>query len=233
MPLTEDQIEHFFREGYVLARQLAPAATIAAVMAEAQSRMKPGDFWQPTIFEHANPTKDSSLHRLLYEPAVYEAASQLLGSPARVYYGMLAIVPAQGGRGLPWHQDNQYSHILGGALNAFIAVSPITPDMANLWVAPRSHLAGVRPSHASEAAHGHREADVAPDNALCLPALDPGDVCIFDRCTLHRSLTNQSDRPRVAYAAQFQSDFARPATTGKLDPMRMRAEDLRKQIVGS
>lgn len=229
MPLTEDQIEHYFREGYVLVRQLAPPGAIAAVMGEAQSRIKPGDFWQPTIFDHANPGKDAGLHRLLGEPAIYEAAGQLLGAPARVYYGMLAVVPPRGGRGLPWHQDNQYSHILGGALNIFFAISDITPDMAGLWVAPRSHLSGVRPAHASAAAHGHREADVAPDNPLALPALEPGDACIFDRHLLHRSLTNQSDRPRVAYAAQFQSDFARMADTGKRDPSRMRAADLREQ----
>lgn len=231
MALTEEQVQHFFREGYVLARGLVPAGVIEAVRAEAQSRVKPGDFWQPTIFNHAEPTKDAPLHRLLWEPAVYGAASLLLGSPARVYYGMLAVVPPHGGKGLPWHQDNQYTHILGGALNAFIAVSDVTPEMANLWVAPRSHLAGVRPSHSAASHHGHREADVAPENGICLPALNAGDACIFDRCTLHRSLTNTSDRPRIAYAAQYQSDFARQAETGKRDPSRMRAQDLARMNV--
>jgi hypothetical protein len=33
-----------------------------------------------------------------------------------------------------------YSHILGGALNCFVALDKITPDKATLWVAPKSHL---------------------------------------------------------------------------------------------
>jgi ectoine hydroxylase-related dioxygenase (phytanoyl-CoA dioxygenase family) len=163
---------------------------------------------------------------------VYGAASQLLGSPARVYYGMLAIVPAHGGRGLPWHQDNQYTHLLGGALNAFIALCDITPEMANLWIAPRSHLSGVRPGKRAEVHQGHMEAIDAPENGLCLPPLRAGDACIFDRCTLHRSLKNETDQPRFAYAAQYQSDFARQAATGKKDPIRMRAADLAKMNTG-
>lgn len=229
-PLTEEQIQHFFREGYVVAPGLVRPEVIAAVMVEAAPRAKPGDSWQPTIFDHANPTRDARLHRLLCEPSVYGAATQLLGTPARVYYGMLAVVPPRGGRGLPWHQDNQYSLLLGGALNVFLALGDITPEMANLWVAPRSHLSGVRPSHAAAEFGGHREADVAPENGLCLPALRAGDACIFDRCTLHRSLRNESDRPRFAYAAQFQSDHARRAEDGRRDPSRMRAEDLAKTL---
>jgi ectoine hydroxylase-related dioxygenase (phytanoyl-CoA dioxygenase family) len=227
-PLSEDQIQHYFREGYVVVENLVPRPVIAAVMDAAQPRLRQSDFWQPTTFEHADPQKDAALHRLLWEPAVYGAASQLLASPARVYYGMLAVVPAHGGRGLPWHQDNQYTHLLGGALNVFIALSHITADMAQLWVAPRSHLAGVRPAQRAAIHQGHMETLQAPENGLCLGELTPGSACIFDRSTLHRSLQNTTDRPRFAYAAQYQSDFAREAKTGKKDPLRMRAEDLTK-----
>ena len=146
---------------------------------------------------------------------------------------MLAIVPAGGGRGLPWHQDNQYSQILAGALNVFIALSEITPDMATLWVAPKSHLCGTLPSHQAHTHHGHREVDEQPDNGVQLPTLAPGDTCIFTRDTVHRSLTNSTDRPRFAYAAQYQSDFARQAVDGKRDPSRRRARDLHAEMSGA
>lgn len=231
MPLTEEDLQHYYREGYVVARGLVPSTTIEAVMREARPRARDGNAWQATIFVHAEPEKDAPLHRLLWEPSVVDAATAILGSPARVYYGMLAIVPAREGHGLPWHQDNQYTHILGGALNAFIALCDIEPDMANLWVAPRSHLSGVRPSKANETtAAGHRETIVSPDNGMCLPALKAGDACIFDRCTLHRSLKNESDRPRFAYAAQYMADHAREATTGMRNATRMRAIDLRDSV---
>lgn len=231
--LTEEEIEHYYREGYIVVRSLVDRGVTDEMVRAAGSRVRAGDCWQPTVFEHDDPEKDADIHRLLWEPRIIAAVEQLLGSEPRVFYGMLAVVPARGGHGLPWHQDNQYTPILGGALNTFIALSEITPDKANLWIAPRSHRLGVQPSKANETtAPGHREAVVEPENGFPLPTLQPGDACIFDRSTYHRSLQNHTDTPRFAYAAQYQADHAREATTGKKDPKRMRARDLAARMQG-
>jgi hypothetical protein len=58
------------------------------------------------------------------------------------------------------------------------------------------------------------------------PICRPGIACIFDRCTYHRSLKYETGEHRYAYAAQYQVDNARIASTGKKDPLRMRARDL-------
>jgi ectoine hydroxylase-related dioxygenase (phytanoyl-CoA dioxygenase family) len=227
MALTEEEIEHYYREGYVVARGLVPPPVVDAVVEAAKGRVRTGDKWQPTIFDHAALDADAAVHRLLVEPAIVAAVEQLLGTPPRVYYGMLAVVPAHGGNGLPWHQDNQYSHLLGGALNTFVALCEITPDKANLWLAPQTHRAGVQPSKTNDtSAPGHREALVEPENGIVLPTLQPGDACIFDRSTYHRSLQNHTAEPRFAYAAQYQADHARQAWDGKKDPIRMHAADL-------
>ena len=220
--LTEEQIAHYWREGYVLVRGLVPRATINTLMQRAQQETPTGLSWTPRIFDHDNPTKDADIHTLLSEPHLVAAVAELLGTEPRVYYVMLAIVPANGGNGLPWHQDNMYTQILGGALNAFVALSEITPEKANLWVAPQSHRLGTLPSNKNETtAKGHREAAFEPENALQLPTLHPGDVCIFDRNTLHRSLKNETDTHRYAYAAQYQSEHARQASDGSKDPRRL------------
>ncbi len=225
--LKNEQIAHFYREGYVLLQGLIPTEAIDAVMKEASSRVRPGDQWQPTIFDHDNPSQDTTIHQLLWHPNTIAAAQDLLGSTPRVYYGMLAVVAAGGGNGLPWHQDNQYSHILGGAINVFIALSRITPDMATLWIGPQTHRLGrIESKVNTTTAPGHRESLYEPPNPVQLPTLEPGDACIFDRYTLHRSLQNTTDRNRFAYAAQYQADHARMADTGELDPKRMRAVDL-------
>jgi len=234
MMLSEDQLAHYYREGFVLLPGLVPPAAIAAVMDAARTRARPGERWQPTIFSHREPEKDRDLHQLLWHPAISDAASDLLGSPARIYYGMLAIVPPNGGHGLPWHQDNQYSTILGGALNIFIALAPITEACAGLWIAPRSHLGGVLPNRANtDTAPGHRETITPPANGQALPPMAAGDACAFDRFTLHRSGRNLSDQPRFAYAAQYQADLAREAATGNRDPLRMRAADLRARFAST
>ena len=227
--LSEEQIQHFFREGYVLAPGLVPLDVVDEVVAIAKDKIVGHNRWQPTCFEHETPQKDANIHRLLIEPNVVQAVSQLLGTEPRAYFGMLAIVPPHGGSGLPWHQDNMYDQILGGALNTFIALCDITPNKAILWVSPQSHRLGTQPSGENQSsAPGHREVLIEPANGIPLPAMKPGDACIFDRNTLHRSLKNETDEPRYAYAAQYQSEHARRSLTGERDPKKMRVRDLEK-----
>jgi len=219
MPLTEEQIEHFYREGYVVVPGLIPQTEIRAVLNAAPAGPDAGGGWSARTFNHQDPDKDAGLHRLLAELNVVGAVRQIFANEPRVLYGMLAVVPARGGTGLPWHQDNQYEQVLGGALNTFVALGDITPDKAILWVAPRSHRLGTQPSKATEQANtgGHREAVVEPENGVPLPTMHAGDVCIFDRNTYHRSLRNETDTPRLAYAAQYQAENARVAETGRVD----------------
>ncbi|BDI30500.1 hypothetical protein CCAX7_25510 [Capsulimonas corticalis] len=232
--LTEEQIAHFYREGYVVVPGLAPEDAIDRVLANAPEPSREGGGWAAQSFDHKHPEQGAGIHALLAEPRIVSAARDIFGNEPRVLYGMLAIVPAHGGTGLPWHQDNQYMQVLGGALNLFIALCDITPDKAILWVAPRSHWLGVQPSKLTEQANtqGHREAAVEPENGMPLPAMRKGDVCIFDRNTYHRSLKNETGEPRYAYAAQYQSENARNAETGSIDTEevgpRMLARDLRK-----
>ena len=234
MALTEEQIEHFYREGYVVVPELVSAKAIQKVMETALTIRASAGRWQARALNFETPDAEALIHRLLVEPSVIEAVEAIFGAPARAYYGMLAIVPARGGHGLPWHQDNQYSHIHGGALNTFIALCEITQEKANLWIAPRSHRRGTQPSRANTTtAPGHREALVEPEDALLLPAMKPGDACIFDRNTLHRSLQNETDEDRYAYAAQYTSCNARYTETGLIPPHRMLASELRERWLNS
>jgi ectoine hydroxylase-related dioxygenase (phytanoyl-CoA dioxygenase family) len=236
--LREEQIEHYYREGYVLVPGLVPAETAEAVFRAAHDRFEGltegGKGWRARVFDHAHPEADAEVHRLLWDPAVYGAAGHLLGTEPRVFWGMLAVVPADGGDGMPWHQDNQYTHLLGGALNVFLALCEIPPERANLWVAPRSHLSGRQPSKDSDLyGRWHRQAVVEPQNGVCLPTLRPGDACIFDRYTYHRSLKNETAEHRYAYAAQYHSDHARRADDGRKDPTMVRARDLAARMAGA
>ena len=221
-PLSEEQTETFFREGFLVVENLVPNETIEDVLLEAKKfEIQAGGGWTPKIFDHENPAENPNLHRILIEPGVVAAVEQLFEAPARVYYGMLAIVPARGGKGLEWHQDNMYDVVLGRALNIFVALCDITPDKAILWVSPKSHLKGVQESLTTE---GHRVA-ATPENGIPLPTLKKGSVAIFDRNTLHHSKRNETDEDRYAYAAQYQEANARNSQ-GKKDSQKMLASDL-------
>lgn len=228
-PLSDEQIAQYYREGYLVVPGLVPHEAVQKVLAPIKTIEPTGNRWTPKIFLHDNPKLDAEFHQLLVEPSLVGAAEQIFELPARVYYGMVAVVPAGGGHGLPWHQDNQYDQVLGNALNIFIALCDITPDKAILWVAPQSHLGGVQPSKQNEStAAGHREAIVEPENGVPLAAMKTGDVCIFDRSFYHRSLQNHTTEHRYAYAAQYQADNARRAVTGEKNPLKLRVSALQK-----
>jgi hypothetical protein len=228
MRLTEDQITHFFREGYVIVNGLISQSILTEALSAAdaclQKNMKEhlshgqnDKSWHPACF---NPddfdNDDAILHRITTDSSLGEVAVQLLGDEPRLLMGMLAFVPPRG-QGLPWHQDNMYFHIFN-ALNIFVAVSPIKQNMGTLWVSPGSHLHGVAAAHKASGDTlnpGHLEADVQPDNAIQMPDLEPGDACIFDRSTLHHSGDNESDSPRYAYAVQLCANTARSGDTGE------------------
>jgi ectoine hydroxylase-related dioxygenase (phytanoyl-CoA dioxygenase family) len=232
--LSEEQIRHYTRHGYVVVPGLVPAATCAAVIQASQPRLPAAARdWQPIVLDRARALNadadpgDGEIHRLLTEPNVLGAVEQLLDGPARVYYGMVAVVRAGGGRGLPWHQDQQYEHVLHHALNTFIAVSDIPPERCGLWVAPDSHLHGeVAARSSDDYGAGHRQAVSDPPGGMPLPAMRAGDACIFHRNTLHRSLTNRTEVDRYAYAAQYCAAGARLAKTGELVPGAPLAREL-------
>jgi ectoine hydroxylase-related dioxygenase (phytanoyl-CoA dioxygenase family) len=228
MALSDEQIEAYYREGFILLEKVARPEVIDAALAASDKTPRAGGGWDAELFVHDIPLQDATIHQLLVEPGVVDAVAQLFESPVRVWFGMLAVVPAESGTGLPWHQDNMYTPVSGRAANAFIALCDITPDNAGLWVAPRSHRRGILPNHPSEKFGGHREADTEPENPLQLPPMQKGDACIFDRHMLHRSIENVTSEHRYAYAAQYIEDNARMFETGKKDPLRMRVSDLRE-----
>ena len=228
-PLSEEQIALYYREGYLVVPGLVPMESVVAAR-EAFTAPIEGERWTPGIFDYNKPDEANvQQHRMLVEPSIIAAVEQIFEAPARVFYGMTAVVPAKGGNGLPWHQDNQYSQVIPNALNTFVALCDITPDKAILHVAPGSHKLGTQPSKAAENMGGHRTAVVEPENGFTLPGLKAGDVCIFDRNTYHRSLTNETDEHRYAYAAQYMASYSRMAETGEKPLHKPMASELQQR----
>src|SRR5690349_1520890 len=122
--LTEESIEEFYREGFIVVRGLVGPATVARVLEAGRRCGEPtGAGWSARVFDQNQPTRDREIHEILWDEGVVRAVEQIFESEPRVWYGMLAVVPANGGDGLPWHQDNQYTQLLGGALNVFVALT--------------------------------------------------------------------------------------------------------------
>ncbi len=235
MPLSEEQIDHYFRDGYLIVRGLISPERLAPVRERAAELVNDNDRFQPHIYQFDHPdTNDPIIHAPFLDERVIKAVEQIFHGPALAYYGFLALLPARYGKGLPWHQDNQYTQFHGLALNTFIAVDRVEPDMGHLWIAPGSHRHGTLPSIEADEETGthHRTIDFEPTGGFCLPAFNAGDAVLFDRNTLHRSLENMTDRPRICYAAQFVAEHARLTENGKRSPNAFPPRQLRESLLG-
>lgn len=206
--INDDDMQAFYREGYFLARTFLPASSVEIINASYEDQiatLQDKKEWQGLLMSDAAQAE-------LGSDRIRDCMEQLLGGPTTFWHGMYAVV-MPGGRGLDWHQDNQYTHILGHMCNAFVALDTITPDNAGLWIAPRSHLLGRLPNLNTE--EGHKRA-AEPENAIPAPDLQPGDALIFHRELLHHSKENRTDRPRRAFAFQVSNANCRFAETGQL-----------------
>ncbi|RAP75950.1 phytanoyl-CoA dioxygenase family protein [Paenibacillus montanisoli] len=219
--LTQEMVEQFYREGYFYAPGFLTIETVEAINsehAEFANRKGTGSWQSQNIInlEQAKPTFPHTVD-FLTDPGVVAILEQLLGDKVRIWMGMYAVVEPHG-NGLEWHQDNQYTHILGHMLNGFIALDPISQDNAGLWIAPGSHRLGRQPNLNPEG--GHKRA-AEPENGMPCKPMAPGDAVFFHRETLHHSKRNHTDKPRRAYAFQAAAANCRYAATGKLLEDRM------------
>lgn len=205
--LEETHVEQFYRDGYFMAPKLLSRENVDAINAcyVKQIAEMEGTEWRSMGF-------DDEAQAILKSSRLIQMFEQILGGPTRLWLGMYAVVPPRG-RGLEWHQDNMYTHVLGHMMNAFVALDDISSENAGLWIAPRTHLLG-RQSNLNAPGEHRRAAD--PDNPEAVPPLKAGDALFFHRELLHHSKENQTDVPRRAFAFQVSSAYCRYAETGKL-----------------
>lgn len=214
--LTQEMIEQFYREGYFYAPGFLKQETVDAINRENAAFMYEngtGEWKSKSIIDIAKEQEQyPETTGFLTNPNIVSILEQILGDQVKLWMGMYAVVAPQG-NGLDWHQDNQYTHILGHMLNGFIALDHITQDNAGLWLAPGSHLLGRLPNINTEP--GHRRA-AEPENGAPCPPFAPGDAVFFHRETLHHSKKNHTNKPRPAYAFQVAAANCRYAQSGKL-----------------
>ena len=80
MALTEEQLQHYYCEGYVVVPGLIPSASIAALLAAAPVLQGTGGGWGAQVYDHRRPETQAGIHRLLVEPGIVDAARSIFGA---------------------------------------------------------------------------------------------------------------------------------------------------------
>ncbi|MEM6648359.1 MAG: phytanoyl-CoA dioxygenase family protein, partial [Bacteroidota bacterium] len=122
--LSDAQVAHYQREGYVSGVRVLTDAQIDVLRAELDTLLDAShdgnDLWHEY---HSNESGDPnnvlfhalgawrikpSFHDALWNPALTVPASQLLGGPVRFWHDQLFCKPAKHGGVVAWHQDYSY-----------------------------------------------------------------------------------------------------------------------------
>jgi ectoine hydroxylase-related dioxygenase (phytanoyl-CoA dioxygenase family) len=139
-------------------------------------------------------------------------AARLLGLPeAEVEgWGHLIFKPPRRGLAVPWHQDEAYWEptLSYQALGAWMPLDDVDVDNGCLWFLPGSHRGDVlRHRHVGDdpAVHLLELVDAVDTSAAVPVPLRAGAVSFHHPRLLHSSRPNVTDRPRRAWANEFQS----------------------------
>ncbi|NQU72387.1 MAG: phytanoyl-CoA dioxygenase family protein [Rhodospirillales bacterium] len=229
--LTEAQIEAYHRDGAIWPIPMLSAAEAA----ECQRRF---DELEASLDGEVQGRYRIKAHLpfpwltdLIHHPALLDAMEDLMGPNIVIWGSSFFTKPAHDPRFVSWHQDSTYYGLEPPeSVTAWLAFSPSTGDAGCLQIIPGSHK--------GEAILPHLETD-DPNNILSrgqtienidesvaveMP-LEPGQFSIHHNKTIHGSLPNKSDTPRIGFAIHFATPEIRQTQFEGATASLVRGED--------
>ncbi|MFC4779572.1 phytanoyl-CoA dioxygenase family protein [Paenibacillus sp. GCM10023252] len=223
--LTQEQKEHFDREGYLIVKGLFSGEQleeIGATFEEISHHTVPGHF-EPNMDADANDPlrryprvmhphrfNETAKRYMLHEP-VLAVLEDLYGEEAYAAQSMFYYKPP-GSRGQALHQDNFYLQVEpGNCIAAWTAVDAATEENGGLLVVPKTNdynivCPDIADSEESFTTHYVKP----PKEEKAIPAvMDQGDVLFFNGNLIHGSYRNKTkDQFRRAFICHYANSSA-------------------------
>lgn len=219
--ISDDAVEAFHRDGYVLLRELlSPVETrllgeVAradrAMTQNATSRADGEGGAVRLLIE--NELHDDDIYTAIVRAApLVDAMERLLGDEVYHYHHKMILKEARVGGAWAWHQDYGYWYNNGclfpDMASCMVAVDRATKANGCLQVLRGSHCMG-RVEHGKvgdqTGADPERVEAALARMELVHVELAPGDAILFHGNLLHRSDQNRSDDPRWAFICCYNT----------------------------
>jgi len=225
-PLSDDDLEHFERRGFLALEGFLDAEETAALREEATAlrERRAGSEAPEVIIEPGSGEVRSvfAIHRsratfaaLARHPGLLGAVTQILGEPVYVHQSRINYKPAFRGREFYWHSDFETWHVEDGmprmrAVSASLNLLDNHVHNGPLMLVPGSHrnfvsCPGVTPERHYEQSLRRQEYGV-PDPEILeglvqrggieAPIGPPGSIVLFDCNVMHGSNGNITPWPR-------------------------------------
>ena len=229
--LTQDQVEQYRQEGYIVLEGIIAADTLAElrrvtdqIVASARGvtdhtamlDLEPTHTPErPRVRRIKNPHMHHPFYRdMAGHPPVMAAIESLIGPDIRIRAGGKVNLKSAGyGAAVEWHQDWAfYPHTNDDVLAVGILLDDANEDNGPMMVLPGSHLGPIHDHHVNGAFCGAIDLTRTPldlSGAIALTA-SAGSITIHHVRLVHGSAVNRSDRPRRLLLFEYAAADAWP-----------------------
>jgi ectoine hydroxylase-related dioxygenase (phytanoyl-CoA dioxygenase family) len=218
--LTQDQVDHFDREGFVVIEELIDPETLRRAMevvdelereSEEFLRSQPGgrvlisEAGAITFTTHL-VTRSAELRELSAHPRIVDICSDLIGADVRLYWDQAVYKKPEKPRRFPWHQDNGYTFVEPQQyLTFWLALSDATLQNGCPQVARGLHRMGTL-RHYFVDPLGFECFDDYDDVAIA--EVGAGGAVVFSSLTPHLTGPNMTREERKTYILQYAPNGA-------------------------
>jgi len=215
--LTDSEITHYHREGYVVPGLRLPPARLTSLRATLDRLIaeNPGIRPERLVSAHiegknAEGVKGSAdFLDMARDPAIVDAVAQLIGPDVILWGCQIFCKPGGNGMEVPFHQDGHYWPIRPLATcTVWVALDDSKIENGCLRIVPRSHASRELLAHMRE----DRD-DVVLNQRVADPGFDPstaadieleaGQMSMHDIFAIHGSNPNRSPKRRAGVAIRY------------------------------
>ncbi len=227
MKLSQDQIDQFDRDGYLVVEDLISPDQVQALVQriddiaagrtdfpEESVEYEPGATGKERNINSLRKINSCSIYDPLFAehartPAFLDAMEGLLGPDLKQFGDQLFMKPP-GGMEKTYHQDSAYFNIDPmNIITIWAALDDVTLDNGCLWVIPGSHKEGLV-DHSETWMVGDRQDKRIPDDAIDTTreksiVMSVGSCSFHHSLLLHRSGPNNTPDYRRGLATHYMS----------------------------
>lgn len=230
--LSQEQIDHYRREGYLsplTAMSEAEALAFRARLEASEREFGPLKIGGYGSKSHLIFTWVDEIAR---NPRLLDAVEDLIGKDILIYTLTLWIKGPRSGAFVDWHQDASYFGLEPKEqVTAWVALTESSAESGCVRVIPGSHLGGAHRHSIQEGGSNHmlprRQAiDTTVDESRAVRMqLKPGQFSLHHTFAIHGSEPNESDDRRIGVGISYIPTRVRFTGKARLTGMLVRGTD--------
>lgn len=218
--LSQEQLDHYNREGYLIVKGLFTEAELAEIdeSFEVVHQLSVPGYHEPDLesddplkqyprFVHPHRYNDTAKKYMIHKP-VMNVLADLYGEEPLAAQSMYYYKPP-GSRGQALHQDNFYLQVEpGNCIAAWTSIDAADEENGGLLVVPKTSDYAIVCPEVADANESFTTHFVKPpkDGSVMPAVMDRGDVLFFNGNLIHGSYRNKTkDRFRRAFISHYAS----------------------------